>query len=143
MRKLEASAEGLDRLTTEMNLKVGTMKDAKMERMLAEDMDLVEAVVRPDSRMVGREIVGLRLRARYDADILAVSRQGRAFRGRMGKFRFRPGDLVTSVNGISLDSPANTMKLYNAMRSAGEVVFELEREQQPLTLSVSLEDSGQ
>ncbi|HAD87894.1 MAG TPA: hypothetical protein DCG48_11075 [Rhodospirillaceae bacterium] len=91
---LEASAEGLDRLTTEMNLKVGTMKDAKMERMLAEDMDLVEAVVRPDSRMVGREIVGLRLRARYDADILAVSRQGRAFRGRMGKFRFRPGDLV-------------------------------------------------
>ena len=60
----------------------------------AEDMDLVEAVVRPDSRMVGREIVGLRLRARYDADILAVSRQGRAFRGRMGKFRFRPGDLV-------------------------------------------------
>ena len=85
-------------------------------------------------------------------NISAVRRDGAlvGYRVAPGKDReqfdqlgFRPGDLVTSVNGISLDSPANTMKLYNAMRSAGEVVFELEREQQPLTLSVSLEDSGQ
>jgi general secretion pathway protein C len=51
---------------------------------------------------------------------------------------FKPGDLVTSVNGIALDNPANTMRLYSAMRSAEEVVFELKRKDQPLTLSVSL-----
>jgi general secretion pathway protein C len=51
---------------------------------------------------------------------------------------FKPGDMVTSVNGIALDNPANTMRLYSAMRSAEEVVFELKREDQPLTLSVSL-----
>ncbi len=57
---------------------------------------------------------------------------------------FQPGDLVTGVNGIALDSPANTMRLYNAMRSAGEVVFDLQRNEQPLTLAVSLEaDSNQ
>lgn len=54
---------------------------------------------------------------------------------------FKQGDLVTSVNGISLDNPANTMALYNNMRTATEAVFELERENQPLTLSVNL-DSG-
>jgi general secretion pathway protein C len=57
------------------------------------------------------------------------------------KLGFKPGDLVTSVNGISLDNPANTMVLYNAMRDAGEVVVELQRDNQPLTLSVNL-DSG-
>lgn len=51
---------------------------------------------------------------------------------------FKAGDVVTSVNGISLDNPANTMELFNAMRTAGEAVFELQREGQPLTLSVNL-----
>jgi general secretion pathway protein C len=55
---------------------------------------------------------------------------------------FKPGDLVTSVNGIALDNPANTMRLYSAMRSAEEVVFELKREEQPLTISVSLGSVG-
>ncbi len=91
---LESTSEGLDRLTTAMDLKVGTMKGAKSEHMIDEDMDLVEAVIRPGSRMIGRELLSLRLRARYGTDILAVSRQGRAFRGRLGQFRFRAGDLV-------------------------------------------------
>ena len=57
------------------------------------------------------------------------------------KLGFKPGDVVTSVNGISLDNPANTMVLYNAMRDAGEAVFELQREGQSVSLSVNL-DSG-
>lgn len=52
---------------------------------------------------------------------------------------FKAGDVVTAVNGVALDNPANTMVLYNTMRTANEVVFELERADQPLTLSVSLE----
>jgi general secretion pathway protein C len=54
---------------------------------------------------------------------------------------FKPGDLVTAINGISLDDPTNTMAVYNNMRNASEAVFELQREDQPLTLSVNL-DSG-
>jgi general secretion pathway protein C len=51
---------------------------------------------------------------------------------------FKAGDMVTAVNGIKLDNPANTMQLYNAMRSAGEVIFEVERNNQPVTISVNL-----
>ncbi|NQX89221.1 MAG: type II secretion system protein GspC [Halioglobus sp.] len=54
---------------------------------------------------------------------------------------FKSGDLVMAVNGISLDNPANTMVLYTDMRSATEAVFELQRGDQALTLSVNL-DSG-
>lgn len=53
---------------------------------------------------------------------------------------FRPGDLVTSVNGIALNDPANTIRLYQTMRSASEAVFELQRDEQPVTVSVSLGD---
>jgi len=51
---------------------------------------------------------------------------------------FRPGDLVTSVNGIALDDPANTLRLYQTMRTASEAVFGLERDQQEISLSVDL-----
>lgn len=58
-----------------------------------------------------------------------------------GQFRalgFEAGDLVTGVNGIALDNPANTMQLYRAMRSAGEAVFDIERDGQALSIRVEL-----
>ena len=55
---------------------------------------------------------------------------------------FQPGDLVTSVNGIALDDPANTLSLYQAMRSASEAIFELQRDGTPVTVSVSLGESS-
>ncbi len=55
---------------------------------------------------------------------------------------FQPGDLVTSINGIALNDPANTMRLYQTMRSASEAVFELTREEQQLLVSVSLDGAG-
>ena len=55
---------------------------------------------------------------------------------------FQKGDLVTSVNGISLNDPGNTVRLYQLMRSASEAVFELERGDQLVTVSVSLDDTG-
>lgn len=51
---------------------------------------------------------------------------------------FKAGDVVTSVNGINLDNPGNTMQLYQLMRSASEAVFDLERAGQSLTLTVNL-----
>jgi general secretion pathway protein C len=79
--------------------------------------------------------------------ISAVREEGelRGYRVRPGadqrefaRLGFRPGDLVTGVNGIALDDPANTMRLYQVMRSASEAVFELERGGQPLSLTVAL-----
>jgi general secretion pathway protein C len=87
------------------------------------------------------------------ADVINISvvREGDAMLGyrvtpgkdqeQFTKLGFKAGDLVTSINGVSLDNPANTMVLYNTMRDAGEAVIELQRDNQPLTLSVNF-DSG-
>jgi general secretion pathway protein C len=52
---------------------------------------------------------------------------------------FEAGDVVTSINGVSLDNPTNTMVLYNSLRAAGDVVFEIKRGDQQTTLSVNLD----
>lgn len=56
---------------------------------------------------------------------------------------FRPGDLVTSVNGIALNDPANTMRLYQTLRTATEAVFELDRGGQQVSVAVSLGEQQQ
>jgi general secretion pathway protein C len=55
---------------------------------------------------------------------------------------FRPGDLVTAVNGLPLSDPANTLRLYQAMRTASEAVFDLTREGEAISLTVSLDNEG-
>lgn len=55
---------------------------------------------------------------------------------------FEAGDIVTAINGLSLSDPANTLKLYQAMRDEQSAVFELQRNGSALVLSVQLPDSG-
>ena len=55
---------------------------------------------------------------------------------------FKQGDLVTGINGIALNDPANTMRLYQTMRTASEAVFELERDGEALSISVQLGNGG-
>ena len=55
---------------------------------------------------------------------------------------FEPGDIVTGVNGLSLTDPANTVRLYQAMREAREAVFDLTRDGEALSLSVRLAAAG-
>ena len=54
---------------------------------------------------------------------------------------FKTGYMITAVNGIALTDPANTMRLYQTMRTASEAVFDLQRDNQTVTLSVSLDAS--
>jgi general secretion pathway protein C len=60
-------------------------------------------------------------------------------RGQFEQLGFRQGDLVTGINGIALNDPANTLELYQVMRTAREAVFDLERDGQAISISVQLE----
>ena len=53
---------------------------------------------------------------------------------------FKPGDVVTGVNGIQLSDPGKAMELYRVMRSASEASFDVLRDGQQLTLVVGLQD---
>lgn len=59
-----------------------------------DDTTLTELAVLPSSNLLGRSASDLLLRTRFGINLLAVSRQGQRFAGRLRTLRFRAGDLV-------------------------------------------------
>jgi general secretion pathway protein C len=55
------------------------------------------------------------------------------------KFGLKPGDIVTSVNNISLDDPQRAMELYNVIRSARDASISVRRGSEQLTMMISLD----
>jgi len=60
----------------------------------SDDVALVEALVGVGSRLENRTVMAARLQRRHGVNLLAVSRQGRPYRGRLRNFRFEAGDVL-------------------------------------------------
>lgn len=76
------------------------LKGADEEKLITErflksdDIALVEVVLRNDSHLIGRTAVETKLRNRYNANLVAVSRKGVYTIDRLKKFRFNAGDVL-------------------------------------------------
>lgn len=71
-----------------------TDRDVSKESLSSDEVIVVEAVVNPGSRLEGRTAGGLRINSRCGVNILAVARQGKPIRDRIGHIRFQAGDVV-------------------------------------------------
>ena len=111
---VEAAPEDMDKFASELGeaLAVGkqekkgeaTAEDSEKthkreSRLKAKDTAVVEAVIGPRSRLEGLTVESQRLIARHGFTLLAVSRQGKPFRGRLKRFRFRVGDVLLLHGG--------------------------------------------
>ncbi|WP_419895950.1 SLC13 family permease [Roseomonas sp. USHLN139] len=67
---------------------------AGLRALVAEDLEAVEAVLRPGSALIGQSPAALRLRSQHGVNLLAVSRQGRRVAERMAEIRLRSGDVL-------------------------------------------------
>lgn len=92
--KIEAAPDEIDKFVSKLGLVIGERDDTDRNAKKPEDATLMEAVVAPGSRLDGRLVGSLRLFSRRGITILAVSRQGMPFRGRLRSFRIRPGDVL-------------------------------------------------
>src|SRR5690554_5290154 len=68
--------------------------EAPAKERTRENVAVVEAVVRPDSPLVGRSAAQVRLAERYPARLLAVSRSGERITHRLRSLKLRPGDVI-------------------------------------------------
>ena len=96
---LETGPEALSAVHAALKLHPADMvkkrqKEATLPESESGDIALTEAVVLPKSGIIGRTLEMLRLRRRHGVNLLAVSRQGQPFRGRLREFRFRAGDVL-------------------------------------------------
>jgi len=77
----------------------------------SDEVLMVEAVVNPGSRLEGRTLRGLRVNSRYGVNILAIARQGKPIRDRIGHIRFEAGDVIL------MQGPEQV--IYEALNSLG------------------------
>ncbi|WP_290614142.1 SLC13 family permease [Arsukibacterium sp. UBA3155] len=69
-------------------------KPSESKSQNAEDIVLMELVVRPESNLQGRSATNIMLRSRYSLNLLAVSRDGGRSKSRLRNFRMQAGDLL-------------------------------------------------
>ncbi|MFO7527646.1 MAG: SLC13 family permease [Marinobacter sp.] len=68
-------------------------RDPEMQ-LATGDVQLVEAVISPSSRLIGHSANRLNLRERYGLNIVAVARQGHRLKQRLADIRLRSGDIL-------------------------------------------------
>ncbi len=95
------------------------------ELLLSDPQQLIGAVRTFPVRRNG-QLVGYRIAPGRDRSLL-------------NKFGLRPGDIVTAVNGISLNSPANGLAVMQKLNSAQSLSLEVERNGRNQSFQFSLE----
>lgn len=91
---LESDPHALQKLIERTGLELVGEKETAAEPEAGHDLLSVEAVVTSASPMVGRSLADLRLRQRYRANVLALSRRSGRTRTRLRRVRFQPGDVI-------------------------------------------------
>ncbi len=89
-----------------------TEKLSSEKLLRSDDIALVEVVLRNDSHLIGRTAVETKLRNRYNANLIAVSRKGVFTIERLKTFKFSSGDILL------LQVPKSSLEdMYTKMRA--------------------------
>ena len=91
---IEAGASELQDIIKKMQLELLSDVTISTNELKTEQITLMEAVVSQASRLDGRTPNALRLRSRFNAKIIAVSRQGRVFKTRLDSTKLQVGDVL-------------------------------------------------
>jgi len=91
---IEVGPSDLEKLAARLEVKLGEADDSKTGLLTADDAQVIEALVPRDSGADARTSEQLRFVSRFGINLLGVSRHGRPYRGRLGAFCFREGDVL-------------------------------------------------
>ena len=91
---IEASASDLQKITESAKLDlIGDVTISK-DQLKSNEITLIEAVIPQASRLENRSCKSLRLRSRFNVNVLAVSRQGIPFKERLNNVKLISGDII-------------------------------------------------
>lgn len=90
---LRGDADALKESIDALGLKLAEDRVA-MEDLKSDDVDIVEGVISPNSRLIGHTPISMRLRTVHGVNLLALARQGRRLPDRIGNTQFASGDVV-------------------------------------------------
>lgn len=92
---LEGPPDAIKALIEAGGLRFDTGEPSHRRAFLASDkVEVIEAVVRPGSSLIGRSPTLLRLRLNHGMNLLAISREGQRVQQRLAHTEIRPGDVL-------------------------------------------------
>lgn len=91
---VEAAHEDLEKLLQKTGLKIAGSKQVSTEKLKGDDMTMMEAVVTPGSRLEARSWQRMRIRSRLQINLIAIAREGRAFKKRLNHANLKAGDVI-------------------------------------------------
>ena len=81
---------------------------AEKDGLLREN--LTEVLIKPDSAVVGKTLKTAGFRARFDAAVVAIRREGVSLSGKLGELIIQPGDFLVLAVGNDFSSRTNLSK---------------------------------
>ena len=91
---VEASSDALLAAEERRGLRLEATASAGADELLSRDFRLGEAIVLPQSRLVGKTVCELRFRQSFGLSVLAVYRRGHAFAVKVRDLRLRAADVL-------------------------------------------------
>lgn len=91
---VSADAENIKKLVASLGLELVGDKTIQQNDLDSDDIITMEAVVMPNSVMIGGTSRSLNLRGTYGVNLLAISRQGKSLRTGLDNTRFQNGDVL-------------------------------------------------
>jgi di/tricarboxylate transporter len=91
---VSAEAENIKKLVQTTGLDLVPDKKIQQADLDSDEVTLLEAVIMPNSIMIGGTPRTLNLRGSYGVNLLAISRQGKLLRTRLDSVRFQNGDVL-------------------------------------------------
>lgn len=91
---IEATAEKFQELLDATDLVLADSEKLSQEDIKSDEIELVEAVVMPNSFIIGRSSKSMKIRSRYGINILGVAREGVRIKTPPDSIRFSIGDIL-------------------------------------------------
>ena len=91
---IEATHEDLNSLINKGKLELVHGEIVSPDLLSGEDIDTIEAVVTPGTRLEGRSWQSTRVRSTLQLNLLAIARSGRAIKNRLNHVNFNVGDVL-------------------------------------------------
>jgi len=106
-----------------------TKQLSKIKRQMVNDPTSLAGLMNVKPKIVNGEFIGFQISPGRDASLFARS-------------GLRRNDIITNVNGISLNDPSSALTLIEEIRNANELSIELTRGNKPLSLVYNLNDNN-
>jgi di/tricarboxylate transporter len=115
---VEADQNSLQEFINETHLGMAAERHIGSDNLASEDIELVEAVIMPGSRMEGLTPEEMHLHSRYGINVLALARRGATMCARIGQIRLQIGDVLL-VQGEAI-AMTETLSRLGSLLVSGE-----------------------